>query len=93
MSNDTIFDEFNLIKNKTGNKINDFITLIVKPTKNDTEVDYIGYAIDIIIFALFCTFLILIVKIFCRNYKEGSLKKFLDDDNIRMMNLISASNM
>jgi len=94
LTNETIFDEFSLIKNKTEDKLNNVIQLLIKPNLSKIEeLNYFSYVIDFIILALFFIVIGFFAKILINNYRSNNLKKIFNEENMNIMNLIAVNNM
>lgn len=93
LTNNTVFDEFNIIKNKTGDKINEVIQLLVKPSEKDTEINLTSYLVDALIILSFLIALGFFLKILINNYRSNSLKKIFNEEDMNIINLISVNNM
>jgi len=95
LTNNTVFDEFNIIKNKTVDKINEVIKLLVKPIEKDSdEFNYTSYIVDSVIILCFLIVFGFFTKLVINLYRTNSLGKiFSNVEDMNIINLISVNNM
>lgn len=94
LTNNTLFDEFNIIKNKTLDKITEVIQLLVRPTDKDSdEINYPSYIIDAVMIISFLIVIGFITILVINNYKSNNLKKIFNEEDMNVINLISLNNL